>query len=71
LRHEYGRTISMLAEELSAENHELACQIAEVPDSIRGFGPVKQRNAQAARERRHQLMTAWSHKRRRTLAETA
>jgi indolepyruvate ferredoxin oxidoreductase len=57
---DYQRTVSALVSDLRADNHELACQIADVPDSIRGFGPVKQRNADAARQRQVELMGAWS-----------
>jgi indolepyruvate ferredoxin oxidoreductase len=60
LRAEYQRTIGALVAGLRADNHELACQIAAVPDGIRGFGPVKQRNADAARRRQVELMGAWS-----------
>jgi indolepyruvate ferredoxin oxidoreductase len=59
LGEEYARTVAALAGDLRAENHQLACEIANLPDSIRGFGPVKHRSALAARERQRELMRAW------------
>jgi indolepyruvate ferredoxin oxidoreductase len=59
LSEEYERTVRKLIENLSADNHQLACEIADVPDRIRGFGVVKQRNARTARERQLELMSAW------------
>jgi indolepyruvate ferredoxin oxidoreductase len=57
---EYERTVGALIDGLRADNHALACEIASVPEHIRGFGPVKQRNVQAARERQSELMARWS-----------
>ena len=57
---DYARLVRGLVKDLRADNHALACEIANVPDGIRGFGPVKQRNAQAARERQLELMSQWS-----------
>jgi indolepyruvate ferredoxin oxidoreductase len=59
LGEEYARTVAALAGDLRAENHQLACEIANLPDRIRGFGPVKHRSALAARERQRELMRAW------------
>jgi indolepyruvate ferredoxin oxidoreductase len=57
---DYARTVRALIKDLRADNHELACEIAGVPENIRGFGPVKQRHAQAARQRHLALMGDWS-----------
>jgi indolepyruvate ferredoxin oxidoreductase len=57
---DYAHTVGLLLKDLRADNHELACEIANVPDSIRGFGPVKQRHAASARARQSELMAAWS-----------
>ncbi|HWP12376.1 MAG TPA: DUF6537 domain-containing protein, partial [Ramlibacter sp.] len=57
---DYARTVRAMVKDLRADNHALACEIANVPDGIRGFGPVKQRHAQAARERQLELMNQWS-----------
>ena len=56
---EYAKTVDTLIERLDAGSLELACQIAAVPDRIRGFGPVKLRHAELARVRLAELMSAW------------
>lgn len=38
---EYEHTIDNLLQRLNSENHSLACQIASLPDQIRGYGPIK------------------------------
>jgi indolepyruvate ferredoxin oxidoreductase len=57
---EYARTIDMVVTDLEPANHALACEIADVADAIRGFGPVKERSVVAAREREAQLLADWS-----------
>ena len=56
---EYEQTIEELLERLSAQNHALAVQIASLPEEMRGFGHIKQRNVAAAREKRKQLLEQW------------
>ncbi len=57
---EYVQAIEALIGSLDTAALDLACQIAAVPDRIRGFGPVKLRNAELARARLAELMAAWS-----------
>ena len=57
---DYERVVARLCAELTAADLDLACEIAAVPDAIRGYGPVRQRNADAARARQEALMTQWS-----------
>jgi indolepyruvate ferredoxin oxidoreductase len=71
LSEEYAHVVGELAGHLRADNHELACEIADVPDSIRGFGAVKERHARAARVRQLQLMSAWSQQSHRAAVEAA
>ena len=59
LASDYERVIDTLCAQLTAADLDLACEIAMIPDAIRGFGPVKQRNAEAARARQDALMTEW------------
>jgi indolepyruvate ferredoxin oxidoreductase len=47
---EYKDTIEHLLQTLNADNHARAVDIALVPESIKGFGHVKARNLQAARQ---------------------
>ncbi len=60
LAEDYLHTLRRLIAHLDPGNHALACEIASVPDTIRGFGPVRQRNADAARARQAELLAAWS-----------
>ncbi len=45
----YEQTISEICASLSSEKLPVATEIAELVSSIRGFGHVKQRNAEVAR----------------------
>jgi len=52
---EYTGIVEQLINALSSDNHARAVDIANVPDSIKGFGHVKERNLLAARQRWAQL----------------
>jgi indolepyruvate ferredoxin oxidoreductase len=64
---EYERDMAEVLKE-PARNMDAAVALAELPLSIRGFGPVKEANARAAAARREELLLAFrsgeSHKRR-------
>jgi indolepyruvate ferredoxin oxidoreductase len=45
---------------LNATNLQLAAEIARVPEHIKGFGHVKERNVAAARSRRDTLLAQWN-----------
>ena len=53
---EYESTITGLLAQLDAGRRELAVQIASVPEQIRGFGHVKERNLLAASQARAELL---------------
>lgn len=53
---EYEATLEELTAALTPANLELAVQIAEVPEHIRGFDTVKDAQAEAAAEKRAQLL---------------
>lgn len=53
---EYEMTIGELLAALDAENHELAVEIASVPEQIRGYDLVKEASMREARERRTELL---------------
>ncbi len=61
---EYMQTVDLLVQDLRPDNHALACEIAAVPEAIRGYGPVKQRAVLAAHERQMRLMAAWTRQQR-------
>jgi indolepyruvate ferredoxin oxidoreductase len=56
---EYRATLEELLKSLSAANHAQALAIANLPDGIRGFGHVKERNLKAVRLQWSALMAAW------------
>jgi indolepyruvate ferredoxin oxidoreductase len=57
---QYRDDIEGLLGSLNASNHALAVEIARLPEQIRGFGHVKERNLAAARGRRSALLADWS-----------
>jgi indolepyruvate ferredoxin oxidoreductase len=56
---DYERLIPQLVAGLTPANHAIAVELAELPLTIRGFGPVKHRNAEAAAKRRAELLAAF------------
>jgi indolepyruvate ferredoxin oxidoreductase len=56
---EYQATIEQVLATLDQNNHSLAVQIAEVPESMRGFGHIKEKNVKAAKEREASLLAAY------------
>lgn len=53
---EYEETIRDLLAGLSPSNHELAVQIASIPEEIRGFDTVREEHLAAAREKQNELV---------------
>jgi indolepyruvate ferredoxin oxidoreductase len=53
---EYEKTVEALLAALSLDNHALAVRIASIPDDIRGYGHVKERNLETARAKRAELL---------------
>ncbi|OUM22978.1 hypothetical protein B8W72_29975 [Pseudomonas putida] len=56
---EYETVLEALAKEFTANRHKLAIELAELPDAVRGYGPVKDRYLLSARERMEALLTRW------------
>jgi indolepyruvate ferredoxin oxidoreductase len=56
---EYEATIDSVLATLDADNHALAVQIASVPETMRGFGHVKEKNVVAAKAREASLLAAY------------
>ncbi|MCL4182050.1 MAG: indolepyruvate ferredoxin oxidoreductase family protein [Burkholderiaceae bacterium] len=54
---EYEEQVRELAAQLTPANHALAVEIASVPERIRGFGHVKEKNLTEATRRQDQLLT--------------
>ncbi|RZL65248.1 MAG: indolepyruvate ferredoxin oxidoreductase family protein [Variovorax sp.] len=56
---EYRASIDEVLQGLNAERHALALEIATLPEQIRGYGHVKERNVAAARTRWAALTAQW------------
>jgi indolepyruvate ferredoxin oxidoreductase len=56
---DYERVIDELLAGLDHTNHDLAVQIAQIPEQIRGYGHVKQAHLEKARERAAELLAAF------------
>lgn len=56
---EYERTIEDIIARLTMGNMEPAVLLAEIPDSIRGYGHVKRKSVDLARQRAAELLTAF------------
>lgn len=59
LRDDYLANTDRFARELNANNHKLAIKLASIPDSIRGFGHVKEAAVEVARIEESQLWQGW------------
>jgi indolepyruvate ferredoxin oxidoreductase len=46
--------------QLTANNHALAVEMARIPEQIKGFGHVKARHLAAARQKWDALKAQWS-----------
>ncbi|MFK3972957.1 indolepyruvate ferredoxin oxidoreductase family protein [Pseudomonas sp. NPDC087358] len=56
---DYERLLGMLLKSLNADNLPLAISLAELPDAVRGYGPVKERYLLNARQRLAALLEQW------------
>ncbi|MDD0816149.1 indolepyruvate ferredoxin oxidoreductase family protein [Curvibacter sp. HBC28] len=56
---EYRALVEELCRGLSADNHALALELARLPEQIKGYGHVKERNLHAARQRWQALLAQW------------
>ncbi len=56
---QYRDSIEQVLASLDAANHALALEIARIPEQIKGFGHVKERNLAVARAQWDQLMRQW------------
>ncbi|MBI5128317.1 MAG: indolepyruvate ferredoxin oxidoreductase family protein [Rhodopseudomonas palustris] len=55
---DYVGQIDVLLARLTPQNHSIAVEILRLPESIRGFGHVKDASVRAAEERKRQLIAA-------------
>ncbi len=56
---EYEALIDDLLNGITADNYDLAVELASVPDMIRGYGHIKEKNVLAAEKREAELINEW------------
>ena len=56
---EYAKTIEGILETLSKENYELAVQIAQLPEFIRGYEHIKEQTLAETRDKQRELLDAY------------
>ena len=56
---QYRASIEEVLKSLNADNHATAVEVARIPEQIKGYGHVKERNLTAARERWSALMAQY------------
>lgn len=56
---EYEAILDEIADNLTPENYIHALELAKLPESMRGFGHVKERNVEIAKRREQDLLTAF------------
>jgi indolepyruvate ferredoxin oxidoreductase len=56
---EFESLLDRIEAELTPERLDIAVALAELPQSVRGFGPVKLAAAQRADEKRRELLADW------------
>ncbi len=56
---QYRATIDEIVAKLSIERLHAAVELARLPEEIRGYGYVKERNAKAVQQKWDQLLAAW------------
>jgi indolepyruvate ferredoxin oxidoreductase len=56
---DYIKQLDEIASRLNAANHAAAVQLASVPDEIRGYGHVKERNIKTAKALEEKLLQAF------------
>ncbi|KEA65329.1 Indolepyruvate ferredoxin oxidoreductase [Marinobacterium lacunae] len=54
---EYEADIQLILTQLSAANYDAACELAQLPAAIRGYGPVKEKAYAKAQAKRVELIT--------------
>ena len=57
---QYRESIDRVLASLGSGNHSLAVEIARIPEQIKGFGHVKERNLAAARVQWSRLLQQWN-----------
>jgi len=56
---DYRSMLEELLNGLSLDNHDLAVELARIPELIRGYGHVKEAHLVRAKAKEAELMTRW------------
>jgi indolepyruvate ferredoxin oxidoreductase len=56
---EYEAAVATMLQGLSRDNHALAVEIASLPETIRGYGHIKAKSAEAARKKQAELLAQY------------
>lgn len=56
---DYRQLVEILLNDLSASNYKLACELAALPEKLRGFGHVRDRNRDKLSQRYQTLLSQW------------
>ena len=56
---DYRRMMEEVIADLTQDNHAIACQLAELPDRVRGYGHIKERSIEAFEQERERLLQAF------------
>ncbi|MBE25941.1 MAG: indolepyruvate ferredoxin oxidoreductase [Rhodospirillaceae bacterium] len=65
---DYFDTVREVSNKLDHESHALAVQIAEIPEKIRGFGHIKEKNLREAKDQEKKLLEAFHNSEKRPVA---
>ncbi|MDD9909458.1 MAG: indolepyruvate ferredoxin oxidoreductase family protein [Ahrensia sp.] len=68
---DYEELIGEIAGSLNADNHEAAIALASYPETIRGYGHVKERNVEKSENERDRLLAAFRNPQRAEALEAA
>ena len=58
---DYIALVEEILDGLTPDNHALAVQLAEIPDTIRGYGHIREANLKTAKSRQADLLTRFRH----------
>jgi indolepyruvate ferredoxin oxidoreductase len=56
---DYAALLDEIAGSLAPENHGMAVQLARIPEQIRGFGHIKEKNIKRAKDNEAQLLASF------------
>ncbi|MEQ8247196.1 MAG: indolepyruvate ferredoxin oxidoreductase family protein [Alphaproteobacteria bacterium] len=58
---DYEAMVATVGDKLTPENHEIAIELARLPETIRGYGPIKDKSVETANNTRADLLNRLEH----------